>query len=97
MQVLVFKIKIRLHDSRSLKNKRQFVKSISAVIQKKFNVSIAEVEDQDLWQLATFGISISGNSSYHLRSQIFNIVKLIEESKENISIIDSYEEILTGF
>ena len=96
MQVLVFKIKIRLHDSRSLKNKRQFVKSTSTVIQKKFNVSIAEVEDQDLWQLATFGISISGNS-YHLRSQIFNIVKLIEESKENISIIDSYEEILTGF
>jgi len=97
MQVLVFKIKIRLHDSRSLKNKRQFVKSISSIIQRKFNVSVAEVEDQGLWQLATFGISTAGNSSYHLRTQIFNIVKLIEESKENISIIDSYEEILTGF
>tara|TARA_A100001037_G_scaffold306848_1_gene357064 strand:- start:36899 stop:37192 length:294 start_codon:yes stop_codon:yes gene_type:complete len=97
LNVLVFKIKIKLNDSRSLKNKRQFVKSISAIMQKKFNVSIAEVENQDLWQLATLGISITGNSVYHLRSQIFNIVKLIEESKENISIIDSQEEILTGF
>ena len=97
MHIAVFKIKIKLHDSRSLKNKRRFVKSISAVIQKKFNVSISEVEDQNLWQLATLGISAVGNSSYHLRSQIFNIVNLIEESKENITIIDSYQEILTGF
>ena len=97
MHIAVFKIKIRLHDSRSLKNKRQFVKSISSIIQKKFNVSIAEVEDQDLWQLATLGISTVGNNSYHLRSQIFNIIKLIEESKENISIVDSYQEILTEF
>tara|TARA_Y100000758_G_scaffold298079_1_gene258817 strand:- start:181 stop:423 length:243 start_codon:yes stop_codon:yes gene_type:complete len=80
-----------------LKNKRQFVKSISSIIQKKFNVSISEVKDQDLWQLATLGISTVGNNSYHLRSQIFNIIKLIEESKENISIVDSYQEILTEF
>ena len=80
-----------------MKNKRQFVKSISSIIQKKINVSISEVKEQDLWQLATLGISTVGNSSYHLRSQIFNIIKLIEESKENISIVDSYQEILTEF
>ena len=73
------------------------VKNLSYQNSKKFYVSIAEVEDQDLWQLAILGISTVGNSSYHLRSQIFNIVKLIKESKENISIIDSYQEILTGF
>ena len=41
----------------SWKGKRRVIKSIIARVHNEFNVSIAEVEDQDLWQSATLGVA----------------------------------------
>ncbi|MDD2509793.1 MAG: DUF503 domain-containing protein [Syntrophomonas sp.] len=60
--------------SSSLKEKRKVIHSIIARIRKRFNVSISEVEHQDLWQRSTIGFSAIG-SDYPELQLITNAVK----------------------
>ena len=61
MHVSVCQINLRLPENHSLKGKRQVVKSIIARLQNRYKVSVAEVENQDLWQLATLGVACVSN------------------------------------
>jgi len=47
---------LRIPACHSLKEKRHVVKTLTSAIRSSFNVSVAEVEHQDLWQRATIGI-----------------------------------------
>ncbi|HEY1240956.1 MAG TPA: DUF503 domain-containing protein [Bryobacteraceae bacterium] len=49
----VLTLELRLEDSHSLKDKRQVVKSLKDRLRHKFNVAVAEIDGQDLWQRAT--------------------------------------------
>lgn len=46
--VIIFEL--RLEESHSLKDKRHFVKSLKDRLRSKYNVSVAEIDYQDLWQ-----------------------------------------------
>ena len=48
----VLTLELRLENSHSLKDKRQVVKSLKDRLRGKFNVAVAEIEYQDLWQRA---------------------------------------------
>jgi len=48
----VITLELRFEDSHSLKNKRHFVKGLKDRLRKKFNVSVAEIDYQELWQRA---------------------------------------------
>lgn len=61
MVVGILKIKIHIPWSHSLKEKRSVVKSICRRVKNKFNVSVAEVEEQDLHQIIVLGISYITN------------------------------------
>ena len=95
MNATVCKIKIHLPDNHSLKGKRQIIKSIISRVRNQFNVSIAEVENQDLWQLATLGIASVGNN--HSDETIANILKYIEQNYPDIEVVDHETEIMQGF
>jgi uncharacterized protein YlxP (DUF503 family) len=65
MVVGVCTIYLRIPASQSLKGKRQVLKSLIARVRKSFNVSIAEVDQQDAWQAATLGVAcVSTDSAY---------------------------------
>jgi uncharacterized protein YlxP (DUF503 family) len=49
----VLTLELRLEDSHSLKEKRHVVASLKDRLRHKFNVSVAEIDHQDLWQRAT--------------------------------------------
>jgi uncharacterized protein len=49
----VLTLELRLEDSHSLKDKRHVVKSLKDRLRHKFNVAVAEIDGQDLWQRAT--------------------------------------------
>ena len=57
MIVGVCTIELRLREARSLKEKRQVLKSIITRVKNNFNVAIAEVDYQDKWQRAVLGCS----------------------------------------
>ncbi len=78
MKVLLVKITLRASWSHSLKEKRMVVKSIVQKLKNKFNISVAEVEEQDIHQIIVIGIAgICGNSA-QVDSTQENIITFIE-------------------
>lgn len=73
--------KVSLHANwvHSLKEKRMIVQSIIAKVKNKFNVSIAEVGNQDYHQSIVIGIACVTNSSRLANSIMQNVVEYIEE------------------
>ncbi len=86
---------MRLPDNLSLKGKRQVVKSITARLKNKFNVSVAEVEDNDLWQLATIGICFVSNDKRFTNEVLSKAVELVVNSQGDFEMLDYEIEILT--
>lgn len=92
MHVSVCEIQLRLPENHSLKGKRQVVKSIITRLQNKFNVSIAEVENQDLWQLATLGVACVSNHRRHADETLANVVKFIAQNYPDVELLSSQVE-----
>ncbi|MEL7561694.1 DUF503 domain-containing protein [Dehalogenimonas sp. 4OHTPN] len=93
MNIGVLQFSIRLPESHSLKEKRQVVKSLVAQLHNRFNVSAAEVEDQDLWQTAVVGVACISNDKKHTnevlsKALVFATTYDIELLESNIEIID---------
>jgi len=75
----------------SLKEKRMIVKSIIDKVKNKFNVSIAEVEKQDMHKFIVIGFACVSNSSSHINSIIDNVVNFIEKNASAIVDDVQYE------
>lgn len=56
MPVGLLTLDINLPESRSLKDKRQVLRSLKDRLRKRFNVAVAELEHQDVWQRAVIGV-----------------------------------------
>ena len=94
MNVGALKVRLRLAENGSLKGKRQVVKSVIQRVRNRFNVSIAEVEDQDLWQQATLGISCVSNQAQHINQILSQVMNFIEASHLDAELLDYQLEIL---
>ncbi len=86
-------ITLRLHDCRSLKGKRSVVKSMINRIRNNFNVSIAEVGSNDIYQKAEIGFSLIGNDSALINSKIDKLFNMAEDLGL-AEIIDTKMEII---
>ena len=94
MNVGVCKVSLRLPENMSLKDKRQVLKSITSRIRNRFNVSIAEVDDNDVWQAATVGICYISNDRRHTNQVLSRVVDFIVNSRFEVEILDYEIEIL---
>ena len=94
MSLGVCKVRLRLPENQSLKGKRQVLKSITTRVRNKYNVAIAEVDDQDLWQLATLGIACVSNNAQQVNSVLSKVVDFISQSKFEIEMLDYEIEIM---
>ena len=97
MNVGACRISFRLPENASLKGKRRVVKSITTRVKNKFNVSIAEVDDQDLWQRATLGICCVSNDKRYTNEVLSKVVDLIVGGRFEAEILDYEIEILSVF
>ena len=89
MHVSVCQIELRLPENQSLKGKRQVIKSITTRIQNRFNVSVAEVDNQNLWQLATLGVACVSNHRRHADETLANVVKFIIQNYPDVELLSS--------
>ena len=94
MNLGVCRIKLRLPENQSLKGKRQVLKSIIARVRNQYNVAIAEVDDQDLWQIATLGIACISNSTRQTNEVLSKVVNFIDSNRFDIEILDYETEII---
>ena len=95
MNVGVCKIRLRLPENLSLKGKRRVLKSIITRVENKFNVSVAEVDDQDLWQLATLGVSCVSNDKRYTNEVLSKVVDFIVNSRFEVEMLDYEIEIMS--
>ena len=97
MHVGVCRIRFRIPENMSLKGKRRVLKSITSRVASKFNISVAEVGDQDLWQLATLGVVCVSNDKRHTNEVLSKVVDYITDTRFEVEIIDYNIEILPVF
>lgn len=79
MFVCVSRLTLQIPDSGSLKAKRQVLRRVTDRVKARFNVSIAEVDDNDLWQRAVLAIAVVGNDRRHVDEQMAKVIHFVEE------------------
>lgn len=94
MNVGICKVKLHLPNSQSLKGKRQVVKSITARIRNQFNVSIAEIDEQDKWQIALLGVCCVSNDQRFTNEVLSKVVDFINNGNFDAEMLDYEIEIL---
>lgn len=82
MIIGTMKITIHLPWVHSLKEKRMVVKSLCAKIHNKFNVSIAEVAEQDIHQIVVLGISSVADNTSQADSILDHVLQFAEGNTE---------------
>lgn len=78
MVVGVAIFRVIIHQSFSLKQKRQVIKSLLGKIRSKFDISIAEVGDNDKWQRSSIAVTVISNDSGHAHSMLESVHTFIE-------------------
>jgi uncharacterized protein YlxP (DUF503 family) len=96
MNVGICRIKLHISESQSLKDKRRIVKSVITRLKNQYNISVAEVDDQDLWQLVTLGISCVSNQNQHVEETLSRVMSFIENNYPELEIVDRQTEIISG-
>ena len=97
MYVGACQIRLHLPESHSLKDKRQVVKSVLARVRGQFEVAAAEVEDQDVWQVATLGLGYASNEAGHAEDVLRHAARYIEESRLDVEVTDVRVEVQRVF
>ena len=72
-------IDLRIPESGSLKEKRGVLSRIIRRTRNKFNVSIAEVGDNDHWRRARIGFSVVGNDKPYINAKMDHILNFIDQ------------------
>jgi uncharacterized protein YlxP (DUF503 family) len=85
-------IQLYFSESGSLKRKRQFIKRIKDRVRNKFNVSIAEIKDNELWQRTTLGVSTIANDKRFINEILSKVVQLIQ-GENGVEVLDYQIEI----
>jgi len=85
--VMTCQVQLYLSESRSLKDKRQVVKSLKERIRGRFNVSVAEVEYHDLWQRSTLALAVVSTAGGHANEVLDQVVRFIGQDRR-VQLLD---------
>ena len=80
-------IRLRLFSPNSLKERRRILKSLIERLKSRYNISIAEVGENDSWQIAEIGIAVVANKAVFADEVINKIVHFIDNF-DSVEIID---------
>ncbi len=94
INVGVGKVSLRIPENMDLKGKRQVLKSLISRIRNRFNVAVAEVDDNDAWQRATIGFCCISNNKRFSNQVLSKVVAFIEKSHFDVEILDYEIEII---
>jgi len=92
MTVGIARLTLFLAEAHSLKEKRMVLRRVKDRAQQKFNLAIAEVGDNDLWQRALLGVAVIGGERRFVESALDEVVRFIRGEAE---VTDVEREILT--
>ena len=82
MTVGIARLTLWLPESQSLKDKRMVLRRIKDRTRQKFNVALAEVEENDVWQRGVLGLSVVGNDRRFVESALDEVVRFVRSQAE---------------
>ena len=88
MIVLVSEVQLYLPESRSLKDKRQVLKSLKDRLHNRFNLSVAEVDFSELWQRSTLAFAVVSNGMDHAQEVTSKAIRYIED-ETRVQVLDA--------
>ncbi len=93
MVIGLLTLQLHFPGARSLKDKRQALRSLEQRVRSRHNVAVAEVEHQDLWQRATLAVVTVNTDRAHLESALSSVAGEAASARE-IELLDQQLEIL---
>jgi len=93
MVIGLLTLELHFPGARSLKDKRQALRSLETRIRNRFNVSVAEVEHQDLWQRSLLAVVGVNTDHAHLESTLQKIAGEAGSARD-VALVDAHTEFL---
>jgi uncharacterized protein YlxP (DUF503 family) len=87
-------IELHLPGNGSLKGKRGILKPILARLRREFNVSAAEVGENDSWQMSTLGLAAVSNDAGYVQGLLEKAVHWLEMNHPEVQVIDWQIEVI---
>jgi len=88
MVIGICTLELYLPGMNSLKDKRSVIKSVTARLNREFNVSAAEVGLNDVWQSSTVGVAVVTTAAAHAEQMLENVVSWLERHRPDVEIVD---------
>lgn len=79
MFVGMLEVQMKIFESRSLKDKRSVVKSISLRLRNKFNLAVCESDFNDMYDMAELGLVTVSNNRRHVDSMLETVLNELEK------------------
>jgi hypothetical protein len=86
------KLRLVLRESHSLKDKRRVIKSLKDTLSNKFNISVAETDEQDVWQTAEVGVAAVGTDGTFVQSVLTSVVNYVRFFG-GVELVDAQQEL----
>jgi len=86
-------VELYFPDSQSLKSKRKILVSLKTRLQNRYNISVAEVDERDLWQKAILGIASVANETARVNQTLDHVLNDIR-ANPSLELLRSQIEVL---
>jgi len=94
MSVGILTLQIQIPGCKSLKEKRSRLKPLIARLHREFNVSVAELGQQDDWDGAIIGCAMISNDSQFIQTSLQSIIHWLGRNWLDIMLVDDHIEII---
>ena len=96
MPIAKLTVELSIPHAHSIKDRRQVLRSLKDKLRHGFNVSVAELDDANLWNRATLGFAAISSSSAYLTGQMKELDDAVHRLTNTLGaeILDSWVEIL---
>ena len=74
MPVGLLTLELHIPDAQSLKDKRQVLRSLKDRLRREFNVAVAELDHQDVWQRSVVGVVTLSNEERHVEESLRKVL-----------------------
>lgn len=95
MVIGVATIELRIPMNDSLKGKRSVIKPIIARLRSEYNVSVAEVDDQDSWRNAVIGVACISSDKAYAHGLLMKVVESVERWRLDAELVDYEIELIS--
>jgi len=84
-------VTVQVPESRSLKDKRMVVRSITSRVRQTFAVAVAEVGEQNAWQTVVIGVACVSNNARHADEVCQKVLGYIENDADGVVSASRFE------